>query len=137
MLPLRYTGLWRVLSVVILILVLLATLSPALWFFGSKASALVWFDNADKWLHGLTFVALTLWFAGVYERRAWWLTGLGLMLFGFLIEFMQLQLSYRTAEWTDIAANTAGIIVGLIVAAAGLGGWGLRVEDWYSRRNRN
>ena len=136
MLPLRHTGLWRILSVVILVLVLIATLSPAFWFFDSKVRAVVWFQNADKWLHAMTFAVLTVWFTGLYERRVWWLTALGLVLFGFLVEFLQLQLSYRTAEWIDIAANTAGIIVGLTVAA-GLGGWGMRVEDWYSRRNRN
>jgi glycopeptide antibiotics resistance protein len=116
---------------------LAATLSPAFLFFDSKAKALIWFHNADKWLHAVTFVALTVWFTGLYERRVWWLTALGLVLFGFLVEFCQLQVSYRTADWIDIAANTVGIIIGLIVAAAGLGGWGLRVEDWYSRRNPN
>jgi VanZ family protein len=48
----------------------------------------------------------------------------------------QLQVSYRTADWLDIAANTAGIIIGLIIATAGLGGWALRFEDWYLRRNQ-
>ena len=137
MLPLRHTGLWRVLSVVILVLVLVATLSPAVWFFDSKAKALFWFHNVDKLLHALTFVALTVWFTGLYERRVWWLTALGLVLFGSLVEFFQLQVGYRTADWRDVAANTAGIIIGLTVAAAGLGGWVLRVEDWYSRQNRN
>ena len=137
MLPLRHTGLWRVLSVVILVLVLVATLSPAVWFFDSKAKALFWFHNVDKLLHALTFVALTVWFTGLYERRVWWLTALGLVLFGSLVEFFQLQVGYRTADWRDVVANTAGIIIGLTVAAAGLGGWVLRVEDWYSRQNRN
>jgi VanZ family protein len=112
-------------------------MSPALWPFDNKVRALVWFQNADKWLHALTFVTLSVWFAGLYERRVWWLAALGLMLFGLLVEFCQLQVSYRTADWIDIAANTVGIIVGLTVAAAGLGGWGLRVEDWYSRRTQH
>jgi len=137
MLPLRHAGLWKTLSVIILVLVLLAAMSPAFWLFDNKARALVWFQNADKWLHALTFVTLSVWFAGLYERRVWWLAALGLMLFGLLVEFCQLQVSYRTADWIDIAANTVGIIVGLTVAAAGLGGWGLRVEDWYSRRTRH
>ena len=137
MLPIRHTGIWRISSVAILLLVLVLTLSPTLWFFDSKATAFDWFKYADKWLHALTFMALTLWFTGLYEKRLWWLTALGLVLFGLLVEFCQLQISYRTAEWMDIAANTAGIIVGLTVAAAGLGGWSLRVEDWYSRRHRN
>jgi len=136
MLPLKNAGLWRVLSVVILILVLVAALSPAFWFFDTKREALSWFKNADKLIHATTFIVLSIWFAGLFERRAWWRIAIGLMAFGFVVEFFQLQLKYRTADWFDIAANTAGIIVGLAVAAAGLGGWALRFEDWYLRRNR-
>ena len=136
MLPLRNAGLWRALSVVLMILVLVATLSPAFWFFDNRYEALSWFEHADKWLHAFTFIALAVWFAGLYEQRAWWRVAIGLMLFGFIVEFFQLQLSYRTADWLDIAANTVGILVGLAVAAAGLGGWALRFEDWHSRRNQ-
>ena len=135
--PLRRVGLGRVLSVVILVVVLAAAMSPAFWFFDNKHSALSWFQNADKWLHALTFITLSVWFAGLYEKRAWWLIAVGLTLFGFVVEFCQLQVSYRTADWIDIAANTAGILVGLAVAAAGLGGWALRFEDWYLRRRQN
>ena len=136
MLPLRNAGLWRALSAVILVLVLVAALAPAFWLIDSLNDALSWFEHSDKWLHALTFVALAIWFAGLFERRAWWRIAIGLMLFGFIVEFLQLQLNYRSADWLDIAANTAGIIVGLAVAAAGLGTWALRFEDWYSRRNR-
>jgi VanZ family protein len=59
----------------------------------------------------------------------------GLTLFGFVVELCQLFISYRTADWIDIAANTIGIIAGIAVALTGLGGWGLRVESWYSRRS--
>jgi len=135
MLPLRHARLWRVLSILILVLVLIAAMSPAFWFFESRGKALSWFENADKWLHGLTFVVLSVWFSGLVEKRRYWLVAFGLMLFGFFVEFCQLQVSYRTADWIDIAANTAGIIIGLAVALVGLGGWGLRVEDWYTRRH--
>ncbi|MGB5628087.1 MAG: VanZ family protein [Woeseiaceae bacterium] len=136
MLPLKNASLWRALSVVLLVVVLVAAVSPALWFFDTVNDALSWLDNSDKWVHALTFVALAIWFAGLFERRAWWRIAIGLLLFGLLVEFLQLQLSYRMADWHDIAANTAGIIVGLAVAAAGLGGWALRIEGWYSRRNQ-
>lgn len=136
MLPLKNASLWRALSVVLLVVVLVAAVSPALWFFDTVNDALSWLDNSDKWVHALTFVALAIWFAGLFERQAWWRIAIGLLLFGLLVEFLQLQLSYRMADWHDIAANTAGIIVGLAVAAAGLGGWALRIEDWYSRRNQ-
>lgn len=132
MLPLQYAGLWRVLSLIILLAVLAGTLSPAVWF-DSRTEALNWLENADKWLHGLTFLFLSIWFAGLWERRVYWRIAVGLMLFGFIVEGAQRLVGYRTADWLDIAANTAGIIVGLAVATAGLGGWGLWVEERYSR----
>ena len=134
MLPLRHAGLWRAFSVTLLILVLVAALSPAFWFFESRASALSWFENVDKWLHAMTFITLSVWFAGLFSRRHYWIIATGLMVFGLLVEFLQLQLSYRMADWADIGANTVGIIIGRAVSVAGLGGWGLRLEDWYLRR---
>lgn len=132
MLPLQHAGLWRFLSIVLLLGVLAATLSPTLWF-DSKVEALKWFENTDKWLHGLTFMFLSIWFAGLSERRAYWRVAAGLMLFGFIVEGCQLFVSYRMADWLDIAANSAGIVLGLTAAAAGLGGWGLWADAQYSR----
>lgn len=134
MLPLRHARLWRALSVAILVFVLVGVLSPALWFIDTLTDALSRFGYVDKWLHAITFITLSVWFAGLFSRRRYWLIAAGLMLFGFFVEFLQLQLSYRTADWMDIGANTVGIIIGLTVSVAGLGGWGLRLEDWYSRR---
>jgi VanZ family protein len=135
MLPLRHARWWRVVSVLILVFSLIAAMSPEFWFFDNRGKGLLWFQNADKWLHGLAFVVLSVWFSGIVEKRRYWLVALGLMLFGFLVEFCQLQVSYRTADWLDIMANTLGIIVGLTIAVAGLGGWGPRFEDWFSRRH--
>jgi VanZ family protein len=136
MLPLQHAALWRTLSILLLIFVLLAAMSPTLWF-DSKVKALIWFEHVDKWLHAMTFAGLAVWFAGMFAVRAYWRIALGLWIFGLTIEGCQLLVSYRMAEWADIGANTAGIIVGLLAAAAGLGTWGLRVENWYSRRIRN
>lgn len=136
MLPLQHASLWRTLSILLLIVVLLGALSPTFWF-DSKAKALVWFEHADKWLHAMTFAGLTIWFAGMFARSVYWRIAIGLTVFGLIIEACQLLVSYRIADWVDVGANTIGIIVGLAAAAAGLGAWGLRVEDWYSRRIRN
>lgn len=130
MLPLRYARRWRTASIVLLVLVLAATLMPAIWFWPQKVGVVSWFVHADKWLHGLTFVLLAVWFAGQYQRRTYWLIGLGLIAFGAAIEVCQRMLSYRSAEVMDMAANGAGIVVGLGIALAGLGGWSLRVENW-------
>ncbi|MCG8371268.1 MAG: VanZ family protein [Proteobacteria bacterium] len=134
MLPLRYPTLWRTLSAVLLGAVLVAAVLPTFWF-DSQFEALSWFENADKWLHGITFAALAVWFAGLFPTSAYWRIAIGLSAFGLIVEGCQLSVGYRMADWIDIGANTAGIIAGLAAAAAGLGGWGLLVEDRCTRRN--
>ena len=136
MLPLRHARLWRALSILILAGALLVTLAPAPWFFGNSESPLSWLPNADRWMHAATFAFLMLWFCGLFQKHRYWRIAAALLSFGLFVEFCQLQVSYRTAEWNDMLANTAGIIAGLAVAVAGLGGWGLRIEDWYVNRNQ-
>ena len=134
MLPLRHARRWRLASAILLIFVLVGALMPAiLW--PVRREYVDWWIGADKWLHAMTFVILAIWFAGQYQARSYWRIGLGLILFGFLIEGCQRLVTYRSSEWFDILADAAGIIVGLTIAMAGLGGWSLRVEEWYSRRN--
>ncbi len=134
MLPLRYSRRWHAASMMLLLFVLAATMMPAVWFWSDRHAFLTWFVDADKWLHGITFVILALWFAGQYRPRSYWRIGVGLILFGFLIEGCQRLVTYRSADWFDIWADTAGIVVGLVIAAAGIGGWSLRIENWYLRR---
>lgn len=136
MLPLRHPTLWRTLSAAILVCILIGAVVPAFWF-DTRFEVLSWLENADKWLHGITFAALAIWFAGLFSKSAYVRIAIGLTVFGVLIEGVQLLVSYRIADWIDIAANTAGILVGLTIAVAGLGGWGLLVEDWYSRRSQH
>ena len=135
MLPLRHARLWRVLSILIVASVLLAALAPLHWLFENDQGSLSWLPFADKWMHAATFAFLMLWFSGLFQKHGYWRIAAALLLFGVFVELCQLQVSYRTAEWNDMLANTAGIIVGLAVAVAGLGGWGLRIEDWYTNRH--
>ena len=130
MLPLRYAARWRMAGLLLLALVLLASVTPVFWLFPDRAGFATWFDNVDKWVHGVAFVTLAIWFAGQYRPRSYWRIAVGLLAFGVLIEACQGMLTYRSAEWLDIAANTAGIAVGLALALAGLGGWSLWVESW-------
>jgi glycopeptide antibiotics resistance protein len=134
MLPLRYSGRWRAAGMMLLLLVLAATMMPAVWFWSDKHDFITWFVDVDKWLHGITFILLALWFAGQYRPESYWRIGIGLILFGALIEGCQRLVTYRSADSFDILADTAGIIVGLSIAAAGAGGWSLRFENWYMRR---
>jgi hypothetical protein len=133
MLPLRYATRWRTASIILLILVLAATLMPGAWFWPDRREFVTWFLHVDKWLHGITFVFLAIWFAGQYRSRSYWRIGIGLIFFGVLIEACQRLVTYRSADWLDIAADVAGITVGLAVATAGLGGWSLWVENRLAR----
>lgn len=135
MLPLRHAWRWQMGSVFLLLAVLAATLMPVVWFWSGKVELLVWIAGIDKWLHGVTFLVLTVWFAGQYRPLSYWRVVVGLLAFGLIIEVCQRMVSYRTADWFDIAADAAGITIGIAVAIAGAGGWCLRVENWFHSRS--
>ena len=134
MLPLRYVRRWQFASAFLLIFVLASTLMPAVWFWPSRREFASWFFDVDKWFHGITFVILAVWFAGQYRPRSYWKVGVGLIIFGLVIEGCQRLVTYRSAELFDVAADIVGIVIGLVIASAGLGGWSLRVEGWFVRR---
>ena len=129
MLPLRHTKRWRLAGLVFLLGVLAATIMPATWLWSLPGKNLL----ADKWLHFLTFLFLSVWFAGQYTRGSYWRLVVGLIAFGVLIELIQRMISYRSAEWMDLAADVGGIGIGIGIAMAGLGGWSLRFEQWLEK----
>jgi VanZ family protein len=134
MLPLRYVRRWQFASAFLLIFVLASTLIPAVWLWPGSRDLSAWVIGVDKWLHGITFAILAVWFAGLYRPRSYWKIGVGLILFGLFIEACQQLVAYRSAELFDVAADIIGVVIGLLIAGAGLGGWSLRVEGWLVRR---
>ena len=98
MLPLRHVRRWRLAGLVLLLLVLAATMMPAVWLWPQRREFVAWFINADKWLHAITFVFLAVWFSGQYRRESYWRVGLGLIFFGVLIEVCQRMVTYRSSE---------------------------------------
>ena len=134
MLPLRYALRWQAASAVLLLLVLASALMPAVWLWPDRLRMETWLENLDKWAHVATFAVLAIWFAGQYGRAAYWRIAAGLLGFGVLIEICQRAVGYRLAEWPDIGADIAGIVIGLVVAVAGAGGWSQRFENRYLAR---
>jgi VanZ family protein len=133
MLPLRHARRWQFAGIGVLVIVLAATLLPALWFMQEMRDPRI--ANSDKWFHAITFMLLTIWFSGQYARRSYWRIALGMLAFGAFIEICQRMLTtYRSAEMLDLVADVAGILAGLLVAWAGVGGWSLRVEQWIAAR---
>ncbi len=129
MLPLRHQKRWRLAGIVLLLGVLAGTVMPTLWLWPQPREIL----RADAWRHLLTFLFLTVWFAGQYSRNSYWRLVVGLTAFGVLIELIQRMISYRSAEWMDLAADVGGIGIGIVVAMVGLGGWSLRFEQWLEK----
>lgn len=119
---------------VVLIGVFVAALMPAVWL--SPRSAARFLFDADKWLHLFSFLVLALWFSGQYARRSYWRIAVGLLIFGIIIELCQRALIYRTADLRDLAADAAGISLGLGIAWLGVGGWSLKFEDWIVHRRQ-
>jgi VanZ family protein len=79
------------------------------------------FAIPDVLLHGTAFAALAvpagLMATSAGSRGAAW-AALGLLAYGVVIEVVQSMLPYRSAEWSDLLADAAGIAAGLSVVAA-------------------
>lgn len=116
MADLRYRPWWLGAGYLLLLLVAVAALLP--WTGPPGAP-----DDFDKFLHAATFLFLTVWFLGVYDRRRYPWIVLLLLAFGAGIEMAQAQVSYREAEFLDVVADAAGIVVGVFVSLAGAAAW--------------
>ena len=130
MLPLRYRTRWQIATGLLLTAVFLMAIVPALW---APAVPVTW-SATDKWLHGLTFMLLALWYTGQYAPESYWRIAVGLTAYGGLIEVGQSMIPYRTAEWGDLVADVAGIAVGLAIAVRVTGGWSVRAEHWLGKK---
>lgn len=69
----------------------------------------------DKWGHLLAYGMLMGWFVQLYRRRSLLLLhALFLIALGVSLEFLQ-GLTGRYFEYADMAANTTGVLLGLLV----------------------
>ena len=97
------------------------------WLFGAAAAAVLlgclvpnrWLPPLpnDKLMHFAAFAVLTLLAARLAPGRLalmWW--SVGLLLAGWLIEWLQQWLPDRSFCWRDIAANAAGIACAAVLS---------------------
>lgn len=130
MLPLRFPRFWLTLAWIFVGLALLVCLAPA----GAPGLRGLFTIN-DKVEHGLGYMALTIWFSGIFPRARYAWIAIGLFLMGVLVEVLQGWMAVgRNRDVMDVVANTAGIAVGLLLSLLFLGGWVQRFEALFVRR---
>ena len=68
----------------------------------------------DKVQHCITYFLLMGYFGQVIQQRFHLPIYMGVILYGLLIEYLQLQTGYRFFEWADFAANSFGALLALL-----------------------
>lgn len=91
---------------------------------------------SDKLGHYLAYLALAVTVSGIATPQRLWRSMLGCFLLGASLEVAQAAFTVdRSAEWGDLAANTAGIATAWLIAGGGRAGWGLRTGARLARRS--
>ena len=123
MLNLRYRPFWIAASAVLVLGVVWGSLQTAL---GGEVP-----QGFDKVEHFSTYLFLAVWFTGLFARPRWWMVVVTLLALGAAMEAGQyIMQAGRAADVYDMAANTAGVAVGLLLAALLTSGWAQRIESW-------
>jgi len=118
--PLRFAYAWLAGGAAIMLAVLTLALAP-----GAPNLAFV----SDKGAHFFAFLIMMIWFCGIVRWRITPGVAIGLLAYGVLIELLQSRLSYRYAEVNDALFDLGGILLGWLLAFAGLRRWAAKVES--------
>ena len=96
-----------------------ALVAAIVWLSVTPAPVPTGFDEGDKLQHIAAYGALMFWFCVLYRPfRVRALYAAGFIAMGIALEFVQRWLGYRSFEVADMAANTAGVALGLGIAAS-------------------
>ena len=119
--------LWVAANAVLVILIIVASLTPSPVVLTESLS--------DKYAHFIAYFALSLSGSAIAAPAGLWKVMLRCLLLGATLEIAQSLLTeHRTADLADLAANAAGIAVAWLIAGQGRAGWGLRAAAWLSAR---
>lgn len=126
---------WRMVSVVGVLLSLWLFLMPPGSDEPSWRGFLAFFAQNDKLVHGLAFAVFGCWFGSLAPRRFWWKVALMLLLYAVLIELLQSALpTGRRGDWRDVLADLLGIIPGLLAANWFGRRWLQKLDHWLDAR---
>ena len=90
-----------------------------IWLSVTPAPIPTGIDEGDKLQHIAAYGTLMFWFCVLYRPfRVRALYAAGFVAMGVALEFVQRWLGYRSFEVADMLANTAGVVLGLGIAAS-------------------
>jgi hypothetical protein len=121
LLPLRFPKVWSTLAWLMTAIVVVGSLMP-----GHVVAS---FSVRDKVLHAGSYFVLMVCFAGIYRRGLYPVVAVVLLALGLGLDVLQLLTETRSFDWYDVAANCAGIVAGLVLSWALIGGWCQRLEQ--------
>ena len=120
---LHFRRLWICLGVLLLLAITVVCLVPG--------KDLPKVGLSDKIEHAIAFGALAFWFGSIVVRPDLLWVGIAVVVFGGLIELVQGAMGLgREADWRDLAADTAGVALVLVLALTPLGRW----ARWFEAR---
>ncbi len=91
--------------------------------------------GGDKLGHAAVYALLTLSVTGITAPGRLWLVLAACFLLGATLEVAQgLWSPTRQADWRDLVANAAGIVLAWLAVRNGRSGWSSRVLAWLQRR---
>lgn len=70
--------------------------------------------NSDKWLHLITYFAVSYWFFHVYVKKTMY-TVIGFTLLGVALELLQSLTPFRFFEWLDMVMNITGVLLAWVI----------------------
>jgi VanZ family protein len=124
---LRYPRAWMTLGLVIAVLIVIASLTPA--------RDMPVLGISDKLEHAVAYLVLSFWFASLMPRRDYVYLSLALIAFGGGLEIAQGVMGWgREADLMDLVADGAGILAGVLLAATPLGRWAQLIEGYLAPR---
>ena len=109
---LHFKQVWLVLGVGLLLIIVAGSLVPV-----PKTESQV----NDKLIHVVLYFMLMAWFAQIIIFRHHFFLAVVFVFLGFLLEIGQQFTSYRSFEWGDVFANSAGVLLGWIAMYTILG----------------
>ncbi len=104
--PLRYTPWWLVIGILLIIVIIIASLMPV----PDVVNQLP--QNTDKLQHFIAYFILMGWFVQIYHLLSQRVClAICFILLGLLLEILQGFSGIRHADWTDILANSLGVLL--------------------------